>query len=92
MVIPSSVAVDSTMNLFEKLDLFVRYMLSLCIFNQVHFTSFSLYRDLAHNDLVSVEKTSLTKLPKLRQLLLDHNKISYIEEGTFAHLPALQIL
>ena len=49
-------------------------------------------RDLTHNDLVSVEKSSLTKLPKLRQLLLDYNKISYVEEGAFAHLPALQTL
>lgn len=47
---------------------------------------------MTHNDLVAVEKSSLTKLPKLRQLILDHNKISYVEEGAFAHLPVLQTL
>lgn len=50
------------------------------------------FRDLTHNELVSVDKTTLTKLPKLKHLLLDHNKISYVEEGAFAHLPSLQIL
>ena len=41
---------------------------------------------------MSVEKSSLTKLQKLRQLILDYNKISNVEEGSFAHLPVLQTL
>jgi Leucine-rich repeat (LRR) protein len=44
------------------------------------------------NDMVSVDKTTFTKLPKLRQLLLDHNKISFVEEGAFAYLTSLQTL
>ena len=51
-----------------------------------------LFRDLSQNELVAVDRSSFTKLAKLRQLLLDHNKISYVEEGAFGYLLSLQTL
>lgn len=64
---------------------------SSCIYSLFSYF-FLIFRDLTQNEMVSVDKTTFTKLPKLRHLLLDNNKISYVEEGAFAYLSSLQIL
>lgn len=58
-----------------------------------HWNFYILYfRDMSHNKLQAIYAKTFDKLYSLKRLILSDNLITYIEEGAFQALGALQYL
>lgn len=51
-----------------------------------------IFRNLATNQISTLQKTTFNHLSHLERLNLNNNNISHIEEGTFLSTPNLKIL
>lgn len=51
-----------------------------------------LCRVLVHNDMASIHQSTFKGLSSLHYLFMNHNKVSFIEDGALKEMPALQVL
>lgn len=68
------------------------YDVKRILFSIFEIYSYSLFSDMSHNKLQSIYARTFDKLFSLKRLILSDNLITYIEEGAFKSLEALQYL
>lgn len=72
-----------TFTMIKNIKIFVLYIEIFLYF---------LFSDMSHNKLQSIYARTFDKLFSLKRLILSDNLITYIEEGAFKSLEALQYL